>query len=131
MAKYKYTEEFEINASPRVIYPYLQSPNSMAEWFAAKVDVDSEKVFNFVWDNSDHYAKIVTSRLNKQVKYEFLGDNKKNTQDPNYIEFKLQESELTNSTFLKVTDYSEMTSPRDLTDLWHGLIAQLKEIIGG
>jgi uncharacterized protein YndB with AHSA1/START domain len=131
MAKYKYTEEFEINAPPRVIYPYLQSPNSLAEWFAVKVDMDSEKVFNFVWDHTDHYAKIVTSRLNKQIKYEFLGDNKKNTQDPNYIEFKLQESELTNSTFLRVTDYSEMTNPRDLTDLWHGLIAQLKEIIGG
>jgi uncharacterized protein YndB with AHSA1/START domain len=131
MNKYKYSEEFEINAPPRVIYPYLQSPVSLAEWFADKVNVDNERVLNFIWDNTDHFAKIVTSRLNKQIKYEFLNDKKQVTPDPNYIEFKLQQSELTNSTFLKVTDYSEMTSMDDLTALWHGLIVQLKEVIGG
>jgi uncharacterized protein YndB with AHSA1/START domain len=130
MNKYKFTEEFELNASPRVIFPYLQNPASLAEWFADKVALSPDKVFNFIWDNTDHFAKLVATRQNKQIKYEFLDKNLKSVADPNFIEFKLQQSELTNTTFLKITDYSDMTSPDDLDALWKGLINQLKEVLG-
>lgn len=129
MSKHRYTQEFELNATPKAVYPYLHSPNSLAEWFASKVEVDNQKIFNFVWDNTDHFAKIVTSRTNKQIKFEFLDESKKPIEDSAYIEFKLLNSELTNATFLRVTDYSEMTNENDLNDLWQGLINQLKEVM--
>ena len=130
MQKYKYTEEFEINSSPRILFPYLQNPASLAEWFADKVSLDNDKVFNFIWDKSDHFARMVVNRQNKCVKYEFLDNDKKELTDAPYIEFKIQQSELTNGTFLKITDYSDMTNPKDLTALWHGLIGQLRDVMG-
>ncbi len=130
MQKYKYMEEFEINSSPRILFPYLQNPASLAEWFADKVSLDTEKVFNFIWDNSDHLARMVVNRQNKCVKYEFLGNEGENLVDPPYIEFKIQQSELTNGTFLRITDYSEMTEPKDLVALWTGLIGQLRGAMG-
>ncbi len=130
MHKYKYTEEFEVNSSPRILFPYLQNPASLAEWFADKVTQDNDKVLNFIWDNSDHYARIAVSRQNKCVKYEFLNAEKQEMPDPAYIEFKIQQSELTNGTFLKITDYSDMTNPKDLKALWHELIRQLLDVMG-
>jgi len=130
MHKYKYIEEFEVNSSPRILFPYLQNPASLAEWFADKVTLDNDKVFNFVWDNSDHFARMVINRHNKCVRYEFLSNERQEVADPSYIEFKIQQSELTNGTFLKITDYSDMTNPKELKALWHELIKQLFDVMG-
>lgn len=130
MNKLKFTEEYELNASPKIIFPYLFNPVNLSEWFATDVTVDEGKVYNFVWDNTDHFAKLTATRINKQVKFEFLDDKKQEKENPDYIEFKLETSELTNATFLKVTDYSEMTDRNDLDDLWVGLIEKLREVLG-
>ncbi|TAE12969.1 MAG: ATPase [Bacteroidetes bacterium] len=130
MHKYKYIEEFEVNSSPRILFPYLQNPASLSEWFADKVTQDTDKVLNFVWDNSDHFARMVINRQNKCVRYEFLSNDKQDVTDPSFIEFKIQQSELTNGTFLKITDYSEMTNPKELKALWHELIRQLLDVMG-
>ena len=53
-----------------------------------------------------------------------------NNRDNNYIEFKIDVSDLTGSTYLRVTDYSTNTDSDELTDLWDGLIDSLKEIVG-
>ncbi len=130
MDKHKYVDEFEINASPKVIYPYLNSPANLSEWFAAEVKMERGKIFNFVWDDENHYAHLVASRMNKQVRFEFLNAEKEKERNPAYLDFRLQESELTNTTFLRITDYSEMTETEDLQDLWKGLVNNLKEVIG-
>ncbi|HCH43760.1 MAG TPA: ATPase, partial [Algoriphagus sp.] len=51
--------------------------------------------------------------------------------DHAYIEFKLEENELTQSLFLKVIDYSDSYEEDELVAIWDGLISKLKEIIGG
>ena len=131
MTKYKYVKEYEIGASVKSIYNYLYSPSNLAEWFASDVQVDRDKIFNFVWDEEDHYARMVVARTNKHIKFEFLDANKEKMDNPEYIEFKLFESELTNATFLRVTDYSATDNEEDLIDLWEGLITDLREVVGG
>ncbi|TAG60023.1 MAG: ATPase, partial [Runella slithyformis] len=39
-------------------------------------------------------------------------------------------SDLTNATFLRITDYSANEDEAELNDLWEGLIHRLKEIVG-
>ena len=131
MAKFKYVKEYEINASVKTIYNYLYSPSNLSEWFATDVKVDRDKVFNFVWDEEDHFAKMVVARTNKHIKFEFLDPQREKKENPEFIEFKLFESELTNATFLRVTDYSETDNEDDLTDLWEGLISDLRDVVGG
>lgn len=132
MEKQKFTAEYELRASPKMLFSYLTTPAGLAQWFADNVSIDDDKVFNFVWDNSPHYARISTQRLNKYVKFEFLHENKQgDVQDPNYIEFKLDLNEMTQSSFVKVTDYSDLEDEQELEELWENLITSLREAVGG
>ncbi len=131
MEKYKFSAEYEMKASPKMLFSYFTTPVGLAQWFADDVSVDGGKVFNFKWDNQPHYARITAQRLNRYVRFEFLSDEGKETDNPNYIEFKLDQNEMTQSSFLKVTDYSETENADDLHELWENLIASLRETVGG
>jgi uncharacterized protein YndB with AHSA1/START domain len=127
MAKFKYVAEYEFKASPKVLYQYISTPAGLQEWFAAKVTIKGDHLFDFVWDNESHPARLTTQRLNKMTRFDFLNENQKG----NYVEFKLEVSELTNASFMKITDYSDNEDEEDLEDLWGGFMDKLKEIVGG
>jgi START-like superfamily domain len=126
MAKFKYTQEFPFKTSPKVLFNYISSPGGLQQWFADKVTLDSNHIFNFYWDKEVHTAELTSSRLNKSTKFDFLGDDA-----GNFLEFKLITSEIDNSVYLKITDCSDNDDENDLDSLWKGLIADLKEIVGG
>lgn len=131
MAKYLYTGDFEINASKKMLYPYLYTASGLAQWMADDVTIDEDKVFNFIWDDEDHRAKLVSHRTNSYVKFEFLKDDDDEDEDTAFFELKLDMNELTQSVFLKVTDFSDMDDLDELHDLWSGLVDNLKETVGG
>jgi uncharacterized protein YndB with AHSA1/START domain len=114
-----------------MLFSYITNPAGLAQWFADKVNIDGNKVFNFIWDNKPHYARLSAQRLNRYVKFEFLPDGESGSGDPAYIEFKLDMNELTQSSFLKITDYSETDNEDDLKELWTHLVSNLREIVGG
>jgi uncharacterized protein YndB with AHSA1/START domain len=131
MSKFKYSVEFELKASPKMLFSYLTSPAGLAQWFADDVSIDDSKVFSFIWDNKPNYAKITAQRLNKYVKFEFLPKTGEDNGDISYLEFKLDMNELTQSSFLKITDYSEMDNAEDLRELWAHLLHNLRDAVGG
>jgi len=131
MEKHKFTAEYELRASPRMLFPYFTTPAGLAQWFADDVSVNGGKIYNFTWDGSPHYAKITAQRLNKYVRFEFLDDNQADAADPNFIEFKLDMNEMTQSSFLKVIDYSDLNEAGDLQELWQNLLTSLRETVGG
>lgn len=128
MSKYKYAAEFEFRASRKMLYPFLSSASGLAQWFADDVNIDEDKNFIFIWDGDENKARIATHRANSVVKYIFDLDG---DEDPNYVELKLEENDLTQSTYLKIVDYSEMEDMEELEDLWDSMISTLKEIVGG
>ncbi len=130
MAKFKYTTEFEINASPKMVYPYLSTASGLQEWFADSVESDEDKQFDIVWDGDRHQAKVTAKRANNHVKFQFLPRNDNDEHDPSILEFRLDYNELTQTTFLKVIDYSDMDNESDLKELWGNLIDNLCEILG-
>jgi uncharacterized protein YndB with AHSA1/START domain len=127
MEKFKFSREYEFRASPKVLYPYFTTPAGLQQWFASKVKYTSDSNFDFIWDNESHPAKMAVQRMNKLVKFDFLKDDQKG----NYVEFRLEQSELTNATFLKITDNSEINDEAELEDIWDDMIYKLKEIVGG
>ena len=129
MGKFKYTAEFEVKASPKMLFPYLNSASGLAEWFADDVNIDNKKVFHFVWDGVNHSARLTSQRVNKYVKFDFVSPEE--GEDHPFIEFKIDQNELTQSTFLRVVDYSETESEDDLGELWSNLVEKLREIVGG
>jgi hypothetical protein len=65
------------------------------------------------------------------VKFEFFDPNDQEEKDHSFIEFKVDENELTQTIFLKVIDYSDSYDDDELESIWESLIHTLKEIIGG
>jgi len=131
MSKYLFTTDFEINASKKMLYPYISSASGLSQWFADDVTINEDKVFNFIWDEEDHKAKMVSHRTNSYVKFEFIPETEADAEDPAYFEIRLDVNELTQTVFIKITDYSEMDDNEELFDMWEGLIDGLKETVGG
>ena len=129
MEKVKFVAEYELRASPKMLFPYISTASGLSQWFASKVNTMPEQRFDFQWDNESHIARQVSMRINKGVRFEFL-DTTENGTDNNYVEFRVDQSELTQSTYLRVTDYSSTSDEDELKDLWDGLMDKLKEIVG-
>lgn len=135
MKKYKFTGEYEINASPKMLFPYLNTAAGLSQWFADNVNVDEDKTYNFIWDGQDHKAKVASQRVNNFIRFEFLDkkedENGSGEDDSAFIEFKLDTNELTQSVFLKITDNTDVADEDEMEEIWDNLISSLKEIVGG
>lgn len=131
MAKTLYTGDFEINASTKMLYPYISTASGLSQWFADDVNINEEKVFKFHWDGEDHNANMVSHRTNHFVKFEFLPETEEDKDDPSFFEIRLELNDITQSVFIKVSDYSDFEDEDELHDLWESLVESLKEIVGG
>jgi uncharacterized protein YndB with AHSA1/START domain len=131
MAKEKFVGEYEMRASKKMLFPFLSSASGLSQWFADDVNIQGEdKIYSFIWDGEENLAKMTSMRMNHHVKFEFLNESGAEIDDPNYVEFVLDINELTDTTFVRVTDYSDMEA-EEAQELWDGLIHDLKEIVGG
>jgi uncharacterized protein YndB with AHSA1/START domain len=131
MVKNKFVADYQINASKKILFQYISTASGLEEWFADEVKINEDKVFIFDFDNDEHYAKIASIRNNSHVKFEFFDPTNPEEKDHSYIEFKLEENELTQTLFLKVIDYSDGYDDEELEAIWEGLVGKLKEIVGG
>ena len=129
MEKFKFITEFELRSSPKVLFPYISTPSGLEQWFAEKVIVMPNQRFDFQWDGDSHIAKQTGLRINKGVKFEFENTSPDEL-DNNHLEIKLEVSELTQTTFLRVIDYSSNKDEAELISLWNGFMDNLKEIVG-
>ncbi|WP_333819614.1 START-like domain-containing protein [Ohtaekwangia sp.] len=133
MSKKKlFIADYEIHASIKMLYPYIQTASGLAEWFADDVTINNEdKSFTFFWDSEEHRARLTAHRTNHFARFEFLPENDNDSRDPSYFELRLEFNELTQSVYLKVFDYSDFDDHKELHDLWDGLIEALRKTVGG
>jgi len=131
MAKTKFAYEYEINASKKMLYPYFTTASGLAQWFADDVNIDEDNIFNFIWEGQDHKAKMVSHRSNAYAKFVYLMPDKSEEEDPEWVEFKIDLNEMTQTTFIKIQEYSEFDDKEEQAEVWEGLLHTLKEIVGG
>ncbi|MFD2201000.1 START-like domain-containing protein [Shivajiella indica] len=131
MVKNKFVADYQINTSRKILFPYLSTASGLAEWFADDVSINEDKNFIFHYDGEEHYARVASLRSNYHVKFDFFDPNNLEETDHSYIEFKIEENELTQTLFLKVIDYSDSYDDEELESIWENLVLHLKEIIGG
>jgi len=131
MVKNKFVADYQINASKKILFQYISTASGLEEWFADEVKINKDKVFIFDFDNDEHHAKIASIRNNSHVKFEFFDPTNPEEKDHSYIEFKLEENELTQTLFLKIIDYSDGYDDEELEAIWEGLVGKLKEMVGG
>jgi len=130
MSRSKLMYEFEINAPASLLYSYLTVPKSMKQWFADDVIEDKDGTINFKWDKEDHIAKMALHKVNQYVRYDFLYPKELDKSEAPFIEFKIEVNELTQTSFVKITDYYMEESEQDAAELWKNLITDLKDVIG-
>ena len=134
MGKNKFVAEFEVNASAKILFPYLSTASGLSQWFAEGVNVNKDEVYSFHWEREDHEARKVSQRPNHHVKFEFLPESEEDEKDPAYIELKLDVNELTRTVFIRITDYSDFSDlddPEEQYNLWKNVVHNLKELTGG
>lgn len=133
MEKIKFVADYQINTSKKIIYPYLSTASGLSQWFADDVIINEDKIYNFIYDGENHYARPVIMRTNHHVKFEFSDpyEEEEEESDKPFIEFKLEENELTQTFYLRVIEYGDAYDEQEQASIWEGLIGSLKEIIGG
>ena len=131
MLENQFIADYQLNASKKIVYTYLSTASGLQEWFADEVRINEDKDFIFNFDQEDNYAKLTVLKANLHVRLDFFDPKRMHDQVDSFIEFKLDETELTQSLFLKVIDQSNFYNLEELEVIWDGLISKLKEIIGG
>lgn len=129
--KTRFVVEFPINASPKILFPYLATASGLSQWFCDDVRYVEGQRLNFIWDQENHYAEISGQRLNRAVRFVFLNDLRQSVADANYLEFTLDSSLVTDEVYLRVTDYSSAHDASEQEEMWEGLVAKLREQVGG
>jgi len=117
--------EFLINCSPKLLFGLLSTPTGLAEWFADKVDERNDE-YTFHWDGSEEKARMITSRENEFVRYQWLNDE----EEDHFFEFKITVDDLTNDVALIVTDYCEEGEEKETELLWDRQVHDLMHSIG-
>ncbi|RZK24292.1 MAG: ATPase [Hymenobacter sp.] len=123
--------EYPINASPKLLFPYLASASGLAQWFCDDVRLDPDHRLNMVWDKQNHYAEIALQRPGRSIRYVFLDEKKQPLLDANFLDFSLEYSKITDGVFLRVTDYSDHSDSQEQQELWDGLVGKLRDQVGG
>src|SRR5687767_7200923 len=100
--KLKYSLEYEIKCSPKILFSYLSTASGLEGWFADKVTIH-EGDFIFHWGQSQQRAKIVSKKDNQTIRYRWLTDDKK---DDSFFQFDIIQDDLTGDVALIVTDFS-------------------------
>lgn len=127
-----FNADYEIHASVKMLYPYIQSASGLSEWFADDVKINNEnKTYTFFYDDEAHPARQTAHRTNHFVRFEFVPENEEDEKDPSYFELRLEFNELTNSVYLKITDYSDFDDLKELQGLWDSLVDSLRATVGG
>lgn len=125
IAKIKFEMEFQIHASPHMLYQYFGSPSGLSEWFADNVNSRGE-VYTFIWNGSEEKAKVLQERPDEKIKFKWLNDG----EDKTFFEFKIEVDEITNDVSLIVTDFAEEDEVEDAKMFWENQIEELKRTIG-
>ena len=129
MAKQKFVGEYPINASRKMLFPYLSTATGLCQWFADDVNINNiDKTLIFIVDGEERIAVIDSINKNRYVKFRFLMDGEK-PKENDTLEFRLEVNDLTQEVFVRVEEYTESDDLEESYQIWDNLLAQLKEII--
>lgn len=122
--KKKFTLEYEVKSSPRILYSFISEPNGLSQWFADDV-VFRDQVYTFTWDDEQLKAKLVSVKENKLVKFKWLDD------EPQcYFEMEIVQDELTNDVALSITDFTTDDLLAEKKLIWDNQIDYLISVLG-
>lgn len=122
--KKKFSLEYEIKSSPRILYSFLNEPNGLTQWFADDVSV-RDQVYTFTWDGEEQKAKLVSIKENKLVRFRWMDDEQQY-----FFEMEIIQDELTNDVALSITDFATEETINERKLIWDNQIEYLISVLG-
>ena len=122
--KKKFTIEYEIKSSPRILFSFLNEPNGLSQWFADEVNI-RDHVYTFTWDDELQKAKLCSVKENKSVRFKWLDDDAQY-----YFEMEIIQDELTNDVALAITDFATEDAITERKQIWYNSIDYLISVLG-
>jgi uncharacterized protein YndB with AHSA1/START domain len=124
-SKKKIRMEFEIKASPSMLFNYISSPSGLSQWFCNDVDIYNN-FYKFKWDGDEVIAELLKKVALKGIKFRW-----KDAHIDEYFELEIQQDELTDDVALVVTDFVEPEDEKNSILLWENQVHELKTLLGG
>lgn len=126
LSKVKYSVEFQVKSSPRILYNHLSTPDGLEGWFADKVTINNGD-YVFHWGNTEQRARQMSKRDNQMVRYKWITEDHK---DETYFQFDIVEDGITGDIALVVTDFTTEDEREQNTRLWSSQVHELMHSIG-
>lgn len=123
--KKKIRMEFEIKASPSMLFNYISSPSGLSQWFCNDVDIYNN-FYKFKWDGDENIAELLKKTALKGIKFRW-----KDSHPDEFFEFEIQQDELTDDVALVVTDYVDAAEEKNSILLWENQVHELRTLLGG
>ncbi|MEJ6734865.1 MAG: START-like domain-containing protein [Flavobacteriales bacterium] len=122
----KYSLEYPIQSSIKILYARLSTLSGLSEWFANDVNSNREGIYTFTWEGSQQQATLINKKKDSFIRFQWLDSS-----EDEYFEFLIQIDELTSDVSLIITDFADDESDReDAEQLWDVQIDKLKSTIG-
>jgi len=124
MAKKKIVFDYSIKSAPAILYNFLTTPEGLCQWFADHVD-SFDKKYIFTWNGTPEDAELLFTEENHIVRF-LMEEN----EPDEFLEFKIEKSEISNTTILFITEFLEDYDVDDQQIFWNTQIGRLKGSIG-
>lgn len=125
MRRTSFDMEFIFRASPAILYKFVTTPSCLVRWFCDGVDINGE-IYTFDWHGSEENAEIVDDIEEERVRFHW-----EDSEDKEYLEFRMYKSPVTNETVFEITDFCDDDEVDDQKAFWESQISQLKIATGG
>ena len=123
MERQKVHLEYPLNATSKsILWSAISTPSGLEGWFADRVE-NKEKEFIFYWGKSENRsAELLSQRPFSYIRFRWLDSEF----EQEYVELKMNYSEITNDYVLEIIDFTFAGEEDDLQELCH---AQDKETL--
>lgn len=119
----RYTLEFPIRTTPKLLFTLISSPEGLSRWFADQVRVD-DQVFCFQWKDSQQTAELLDYKEFEYVKFRWTDD----FHEGYILELHIRQETLSGEVALEVTDYSEASDMEFNQRLWNTQVGKLQRL---
>lgn len=120
----KFSLEFAFNATPRLLYTMISTPEGLSRWFADVVLLVDEEEYLFKWEDSTQRARLIESKENDFVRFEWLEGHHKGY----VMEMQIIADGLSNAQALLITDYAEASEIDFHQRIWGAQVKKLQRL---
>lgn len=127
MEREKVHLEYPLNATSKsILWTAISTPTGLEGWFADSVE-SKDKVLTFHWGKSEsRSAEIIAQRSFNHIRFRWMDSEFEHE----YVELKMNYSELTNDYVLEIIDFTFAGEADDLQELWDSQVDTLRRTCG-